>query len=118
MSKSGEPDPTRREQDRRYEEAASEFGPALQHLAKANEADANLADDLLQDIHLAIWRSFSGFDGRCSIRTWIYRVAHNTAASHVLKRTRLNRRPLVTLDEIDALPDGQPLGSEIAARQQ
>jgi RNA polymerase sigma-70 factor, ECF subfamily len=90
----------------------------LNRLARAYEADASTIDDLLQEIHLAIWRSFAGYDGRCSVRTWVYRIAHNTAASHVLKRTRLSRRVLVTLDEIGPLPDPQPLGSEIVARHQ
>ena len=109
---------TRSEQDRLYQEAAAQFGPALDRLALAYEADANVREDLLQDIHLAIWRSFAGFDGRCSIRTWVYRVAHNTAASHVVRRTRLNRKAFLTLCEIERLPDCQPLGSDVAARQQ
>ena len=103
---------TRSEQDRRYQEAASQFGPALERLARAYESDASILDDLLQEIHLAIWRSFAGYDGRCSIRTWVYRVAHNTAASHVLKRTRLKRSVFVGLDEIEAVPDCQPLISD------
>jgi RNA polymerase sigma-70 factor (ECF subfamily) len=37
--------------------------------------------DLLQEIHLALWRSFATFDDRCSLRTWVYRVAHNVATS-------------------------------------
>jgi RNA polymerase sigma-70 factor (ECF subfamily) len=106
------------EQDRQYQEAVSEFGPALDRLTLAYEADPSLRDDLLQEIHIAVWRSFAHFDERCSLRTWVYRVAHNTAATHVLKRTRLNRKTLVTLDEVDQLPDSQSLGSDIAARQQ
>lgn len=112
------PGSTRSEQDRRYEEAASQFGPALERLARAYESDASILDDLLQEIHLAIWRSFAGYDGRCSIRTWVYRVAHNTAASHVLKRTRIKRSGFVSLEEIEAVPDCQPLASEITARHQ
>jgi N-acetylneuraminic acid mutarotase len=35
--------------------------------------------DLLQEIHFQLWRSFAHFDHRCSLRTWVYRVAHNVA---------------------------------------
>ncbi len=119
MSKAGsEPGSTEARQDRQYREAAVQFGPALGRLAIAYEADADIRGDLLQDIHLAIWRSFATFDGRCSLKTWVYRVAHNTAASHVLRRTRLKRQTLVTLDELEQLPDCRPAGSEIAARRQ
>lgn len=108
----------RSEQDRKYQESIEQFGSALARLARAYEADASMLDDLLQEIHLAIWRSFANYDGRCSLRTWVYRVAHNTAASHVLKRTRLKRRPLASLEEIEAVPDCQPLLSEITAHNQ
>jgi len=112
------PGSTRSEQNRRYQEAALQFGPALERLARSYECDASILDDLLQEIHIAIWRSFAGYDGRCSIRTWVYRVAHNTAASHILKRTRLKRSVFVGLEEIEAVPDCQPLISEISAHHQ
>ena len=36
--------------------------------------DSDKRRDLFQEIHFAIWRSFAGYDGRCSLRTWVYRV--------------------------------------------
>jgi RNA polymerase sigma-70 factor (ECF subfamily) len=93
-------------QDALYNEAAAEFGAALERLAGSYEADREKRRDLLQDIHLAIWRSFEGFAGHCSLRTWVYRVAHNVAASHVIRHRRFSSRPLVSLDEVDDLPAG------------
>jgi RNA polymerase sigma-70 factor (ECF subfamily) len=90
----------RSEQDRRYLEAAAEFGSALDRLARGYEADADLRRDLRQDIHTELWRSLARFDGRCSLRTWVYRVAHNTAASHVLKHK--GKSSFVGLDELEA----------------
>jgi len=84
-------------QDEQYKSAVGEFGPALQRLAKSYERDADLVRDLVQEIHFALWRSFSTYSGQCSLRTWVYRVAHNTAVSQRLRR----RRPdLVSLDDI------------------
>ena len=91
------------EQDRRYLEAAAEFGPALDRLARGYEADADLRRDLRQEIHTALWRSLGRFDGRCSLRTWVYRVAHNTGASHVLKRKA--QGPLAGIEELDKAAD-------------
>jgi RNA polymerase sigma-70 factor (ECF subfamily) len=51
-----------------------------------------------------LWRSFACFDARCSPRTWVYRVAHNTATSQVLRKRR-SRATLVSLEEIENLPD-------------
>jgi RNA polymerase sigma-70 factor (ECF subfamily) len=97
--------------DELYQEAATNYGPALERLARGYEADAEIRRDLLQDIHVALWRSFHGFDGRCSLRTWVYRVAHNVAASHVLHQRRTRAQGLVGLEELENLPDagsGQP----------
>jgi RNA polymerase sigma-70 factor (ECF subfamily) len=83
-----------------YEEVSGTFGGAIERLARSYEADAEKRRDLLQDIHFAVWRSLEKFDRQCSLRTWVYRVAHNVAASYVLKHRRANWRPLSSLDEI------------------
>ena len=95
-------------QDERYAGAAATFGDALERLARAYEADPDQRLDLLQEIHVALWRSFGQFDGRCSERTWVYRVAHNVAISHVLRRKRSQASRMVTLDELadtESAPD-------------
>lgn len=79
------------DQDQRYLEAAEAHGGALQRLARAMEADAERRRDLLQEMHVALWRSLARFDGRCSLKTWVYRVAHNVAATHVGREVRRNR---------------------------
>jgi len=79
------------------------FGPALERLARAYEPDADRRLDLLQEIHVSLWRSFASFDGRCSLRTWVYRVAHNVAVSQVIRR-RGKAHTLVGLDELEAMP--------------
>jgi RNA polymerase sigma-70 factor, ECF subfamily len=89
--------------ERRYLDAVSTFGPALERLARAYERDADKRRDLLQEIHIALWRSLARFDGRCSLRTWVYRVAHNTATSKTL-RARTNAPRLVAIDDsLDSL---------------
>ena len=102
-------------QDGLYQEAAAAYGPALGRLARAYEADPEIRRDLLQEIHIALWRSFAGFDARCSLRTWVYRVAHNAATSHVIRQRRVNSRTLVSLEEVDAAPPKNE--SELAADQ-
>jgi RNA polymerase sigma-70 factor (ECF subfamily) len=92
-------------QDDLYEQAAIIYGPALERLGRAYEADPELRRDLLQEIHVALWRSFATFDNRCSLRTWIYRVAHNVAASHIGSQRRTKFQALVDLEELENLPD-------------
>ena len=94
--------PGKPSQNERYLRAAAEFGAALERLARAYEIDVELRRDLLQDIHVALWRSMERFDGRCSERSWVYRVAHNVGASRVRRRHRNARERLTTLDELSA----------------
>jgi RNA polymerase sigma-70 factor, ECF subfamily len=104
---------TGRNQDSQFEEAVAMHGAALERLARAYEADTETRRDLLQEIHIALWKSLDSFDNRCSLRTWVYRVAHNTAASHVAQRMRMKRQVFVGIEELLFLPDR--LESEEAA---
>lgn len=87
-----------------YQQAASEYATALARLARGYESDPDKRRDLLQEIHLSLWRSLEGFNGSCSLRTWVYRVAHNAATSYVIRQRRARPQVLLGLDEIDALP--------------
>ena len=48
------------------------------------------AEDALQDTLLAAWRGFGGFEGRASLRTWLYRIATNRCLN---ARRSASRRP-------------------------
>jgi RNA polymerase sigma-70 factor (ECF subfamily) len=39
------------------------------------------------------------------LRTWVYRVSHNAAISHVIRQRRTNSHVLVSLEELDQVPD-------------
>jgi len=90
-------------QDALYEQAIADHGGMLQRLSRGYEADPDRRGDLLQEIHLELWQSLPSFDGRCALRTWVYRVAHNIAASHIVRRRRTTAR-LVDLETLDAEP--------------
>ncbi len=91
------------DQDALYEQVAVAYGAAIDRLAQSYEADSDKRQDLLQEIHLALWRSFEGFDSRCSLRTWVYRVAHNVAISHIIRRHRANSQTLLSLDALEGI---------------
>ena len=90
-------------QDELYREVADSYGSSLDSLARAYEADPETRRDLMQDIHLQLWRSFAHFDRRCSLRTWVYRVAHNVATGHVIRQRRI-RKTLASIEEIESMP--------------
>jgi RNA polymerase sigma-70 factor (ECF subfamily) len=83
-----------------YNAAVEAHDGALDRLAAGYEADPAKRLDLRQEIHLQLWRSLRLFDDRCSLATWTFRVAHNTATSYIRRERRANAG-LVGLEEIE-----------------
>ncbi|MFZ6692423.1 RNA polymerase sigma factor [Undibacterium sp. SXout20W] len=42
----------------------------------------------MQEVHVVLWQSFANFKDECSLRTWVYRVAHNVGVTYVQRRLR------------------------------
>ena len=61
------------------------------------------AEDQLQEILVRAWRSYGQFEGRASLRTWLYRIAANSCLRALENRSR---RPLPAGLGGPADPDG------------
>jgi RNA polymerase sigma-70 factor (ECF subfamily) len=59
------------------------------------------ADDALQDVLVRAWRGLRGYEGRSSLRTWLFRIATNACLN------RLERRPARTVP-LDFGPPAAP----------
>jgi RNA polymerase sigma-70 factor, ECF subfamily len=46
------------------------------------------AEDLVQETYLRAWRSYGGFEGRSSVRTWLYQIATNRCLTELAKNSR------------------------------
>jgi RNA polymerase sigma-70 factor (ECF subfamily) len=53
------------------------------------------AEEMLQETLLAAWRGLDGFEGRASVRAWLYRIATNRCLNALRDR---RRRPLPPLE--------------------
>src|SRR5947209_7484766 len=67
------------------------------------------ADDAMQDVMLRAWRSIGRFEGRSSLRSWLYTIATNVCL------TQIERRPkrVLPLDHGPAAADDEPPGRPV-----
>jgi RNA polymerase sigma-70 factor (ECF subfamily) len=72
----------------------TEHDAAIRRLVGSYERDPARRQDLVQDIGLAVWQALPRFRDDCSERTFIFRIAHNRAVSHIEHWQRRRTDPL------------------------
>jgi RNA polymerase sigma-70 factor, ECF subfamily len=93
--------------DERYQHAVRVYGADIARFVVGYERDPSKRQELLQEVHLALWKSMAGFRDQCSLRTWVYRVANNVGVTHVQRSLRTVEHHGVTqVEDVDA-PEGQ-----------
>ena len=89
--------------EERFRSLLAANGPALSRLAGSYARTTSDRDDLFQEIAMAIWQALPYFRGESSERTFIFRVAHNRAITHLAQR-----RPSTELEEAAEVKDPRP----------
>src|SRR3954452_21638813 len=65
-----------------------EYSPGLLRMARMFVRDRVVAEDVVQDTWIAVLRGIDRFEGRSSLRTWIYRILMNTAKTRGQREAR------------------------------
>ncbi len=92
-----------------------EYDRPLRRLASSYERDPARQQDLVQDIWLAVWQALPRFRNECSERTFVFRIAHNRAVSHV---DHWQRRRTDVLDADAPFADPGPDPEHALSQQQ
>jgi RNA polymerase sigma-70 factor (ECF subfamily) len=99
--------------ERELAEVLREHGGLIVRIARAHESDRGRAEELVQDIRLAVWQALPRFRAEANIRTYVARIAQNRAVSHVAREARLPiAAPLDPFD--DVLPSTEPTPEDAA----
>jgi len=70
------------------------------------------AEDMVQETLLAAWRSFDAFEGRASVRSWLYRIATNRCLNALRARSRRPREVQAPMDMPEPTRRTEPLWLE------
>jgi RNA polymerase sigma-70 factor (ECF subfamily) len=83
--------------ERAFEEMFDRYHGALVHLAMAYVHDRTVAEDVAQDAWLGLLQSLPRFEGRSSLKTWLFRILMNCARAN--RRREARTVPFSTLGE-------------------
>lgn len=96
--------------ERAFEELYARHGHALLAYAERLLGDRGRAEEALQDTFVAVWQGAGAFEGRSTVRTWLFGICRRQA----LARARDRTVPHLPVDVAHDLPAAAP-GPETVA---
>lgn len=78
-----------------FRQLLSDFGPPMLRVAGAYAPDSQAASEIVQETWIAVLRGLESFEGRSSLRTWVFTILRNCAR----RRAKMEARsaPLTSL---------------------
>ena len=80
--------------DRAFDELYQLYAPAVYTYLLRLVNETSVAEELLQEVFLAVWRSADRFRAEATVKTWLLRIAHHQAVSWLRRH-----RQVSSLDE-------------------
>jgi RNA polymerase sigma-70 factor (ECF subfamily) len=109
-----------------FAEVVDRWSPAMLRIARAHVATAQSAEDAVQDAWLGVLRGLARFEGRSSLRTWVFTILVNQARTRGAREARMvplselgrddDTGPTVDPDRFQGPDDPRPGGWKPTAR--
>jgi RNA polymerase sigma-70 factor (ECF subfamily) len=90
-----------------FAELISDYSPSLMRVALAHVRTRAVAEEVVQETWLAVLRGLDRFEGRSSLKTWIFKILTNTAITRGVRESRCV--PFSSLAAQEAEPNEEPL---------
>lgn len=89
------------------QELYERHAPGLLNYLVGRVGDARLAEEVLQDVMLAVWKNAGRFRGECRVRTWLLTIARRRAINAYHRQVVPNRFDVPLNADDQAIDDGQ-----------
>jgi RNA polymerase sigma-70 factor, ECF subfamily len=71
-----------------FREVMRQYGPAMLRVAQMYVSSRAIAEDVVQDAWVGVLRGIGRFEGRSSLKTWLFRIVANTAKTRGMREAR------------------------------
>jgi RNA polymerase sigma-70 factor (ECF subfamily) len=78
--------------------------------------ERELVEDVLNETMMEVWRQAARFEGRSSVNTWVFSIAHHRAVSRLRKRreTPLDEEQAATIEDEAPTPDERAISGDMS----
>lgn len=101
-----------------FAETIAEFQPLLARVVSSYEYNTALQQELMQEIALCVWQALPRFNAQSSLKTYVLKIAHNRAVTHVATQQRHYSSLSSQDDDMDALEAINSKSPEALSSQQ
>ncbi|MFY9913431.1 MAG: sigma-70 family RNA polymerase sigma factor [Nocardioidaceae bacterium] len=88
------------------------WAPTMLKLARGYVHSHESAADVVQETWLAVLRGAGGFEGRSSLKTWVFRILSNIAKTTGTRESRVVVRALIGEDAVGTIPPHRFRGAD------
>jgi RNA polymerase sigma-70 factor, ECF subfamily len=74
--------------ERAFTQLVDEYGPTMLRVARLYAPSAAVAEEVVQEAWLGVLKGIGRFEGRSSLKTWIFRILTNTAKTRGIREGR------------------------------